>query len=289
MRLLIVTQKVDNKDPILGFFHGWIIEFAKWCEFVTVICLEMGEYDLPQNVKVLSLGKEDGKSKVEYVSRFYRYIWNEKDNYDSAFVHMNPEYVLLGGLFWRILGKKVSLWYVHRQTNIKLWVAEKFSNTIFTSSPESFRLISNKIRYVGHGIEISPLCDVKERDLDKLVLLYVGRITPIKRLEVLLDSAVELKKYFRGIKIRFIGSPITSSDVRYFDSLKNTVKNNSLDSHIEFHGDVPHDKIYNKFCEADATINLAPDGGMDKAVIESLSLGRPVFFTNKAFGDKKAG
>src|SRR3989344_8687589 len=58
MRLLIVTQKIDRDDDLLGFFHQWICEFARHCESVTVICLEKGEYALPANVRVLSLGKE---------------------------------------------------------------------------------------------------------------------------------------------------------------------------------------------------------------------------------------
>ena len=58
MRLLIVTQKVDREDDLLGFFHQWIIEFAKHCESVTVICLEEGSHRLPSNVRVFSLGKE---------------------------------------------------------------------------------------------------------------------------------------------------------------------------------------------------------------------------------------
>ena len=58
MKLLIITQKVDINDDLLGFFHGWIAEFVRQCEQVTVICLQKGEYDLPRNVRVLSLGKE---------------------------------------------------------------------------------------------------------------------------------------------------------------------------------------------------------------------------------------
>jgi len=40
MKLLIITQKVDINDDVLGFMHGWIAEFAKHCEKLTVICLQ---------------------------------------------------------------------------------------------------------------------------------------------------------------------------------------------------------------------------------------------------------
>ncbi len=38
MRLLITTQKVDKKDPILGFFHRWLEEFDKHRERLRVVC-----------------------------------------------------------------------------------------------------------------------------------------------------------------------------------------------------------------------------------------------------------
>jgi len=66
--LLIVTQKMDKDDPILGFFNSWVKEFAKIVPFVTIICLKKGKSDLPDNTKVLSLGKEDGISKAKYIN-----------------------------------------------------------------------------------------------------------------------------------------------------------------------------------------------------------------------------
>src|SRR5690349_983344 len=101
MRLLIITQKVDSKDPILGFFHRWIVEFAKNTTKVSVVCLSKGVFNLPSNVSVYSLGKERGGNRISYTYNFFRYIWTLRHEYDAVFVHMNPIYVLLGGFFWK--------------------------------------------------------------------------------------------------------------------------------------------------------------------------------------------
>src|SRR3989339_803491 len=63
MKLLILTQKIDKNDDLLGFFYAWVGEFAKYYKKITVICLYRGESDLPENVKVLSLGKENLSSR----------------------------------------------------------------------------------------------------------------------------------------------------------------------------------------------------------------------------------
>src|SRR4030042_726009 len=175
MKLLILTQKVDINDDVLGFFHGWIEEFAKHCEKVTVICLYRGQYDLPENVRVLSLGKESIRtaqnsserahpnffnkiySRIFYLLRFYKYIWRERKNYDVVFVHMNQVYVILGGLFWKFQGKKIGLWYTHKQVNLSLHLAEKIADYIFTASEKSFRIRSRKKMFLGHDRDIDIL------------------------------------------------------------------------------------------------------------------------------------
>ena len=68
MKLLLVTQKVDEDDEVLGFMHRWIEEFAKHCEKVIVVCLREGSHSLPDNVEVHSLGKE------REIPRFLRWI-----------------------------------------------------------------------------------------------------------------------------------------------------------------------------------------------------------------------
>ena len=57
MKLLVLTQVVDKNDTNLGLFHTWLERIASRVEHLTVICLKRGEYHLPENVTVLSLGK----------------------------------------------------------------------------------------------------------------------------------------------------------------------------------------------------------------------------------------
>ena len=125
MKLLIITQKVDQNDQLLGFFIDWLKRFAERFEKVIVLCLEKGEFNLPENVKVISLGKERGVSKLKQFFNFYFLIFTLSKDYDNVFAHMNPIWVVLGSIPWRLLGKKIYFWYTHKAVTLKLRLAEK--------------------------------------------------------------------------------------------------------------------------------------------------------------------
>ena len=284
MKLLIITQKVDQNDDILGFFLVWLREFARTCEEVTVICLEKGEYTLPGNVRVFSLGKEQGTSYVKYILNFYRYIIGERKNYDAVFVHMNPEYVVLGGLVWRLLGKKIGLWYTHKAVDLKLRIAEKFTNYIFTGAEESFLLKTKKVYIVGHGIDVSQYARRGIRKVEDLTILHVGRITPIKNIDILIE-AVRRFVVTAGTRVRVLlaGNPVTKEDFLYKEQVVALIKKYHLEDVVVFLGSIPNKDIAPFYQEADISLNLAPTGGIDKVVLESMASGVPVFCSNRAF------
>jgi len=295
MKLLILTQKLDINDPILGFFHKWIEGFSKKFEKVTVICLEKGEYNLPSNVTVYSLGKESIVSRnsylvfrLKYISNFYKYIWKERKNYDSVFVHMNPEYIVIGGIIWRLLNKKISLWYTHRQKNLKLWLAEKLSHNIFTSSKYSFTLPSSKVQIVGHGIDTDLFGSIiKTKSESNLkIFIHVGRITRIKNCHILIEVAKILKENWQtSFRINFIGEPIFERDILYKKILESLVKEYGLEDNVRFIGSVAPTNMPKYYSEAAASFNLAPTGGVDKSVLESIAAKVPAFFSNESFID----
>lgn len=281
--ILIITQKVDKNDPVLGFFHTWILEFSKKLEKVNVICLEKGEYNLPENVKVFSLGKEEGVNRLKYLYRFYKYIWQERNNYDSVFVHMNPEYVLLGGLFWRFLGKRIYLWYTHKAVNLKLKIATFFVHTILSASKESFRLKTDKLKIVGHGIDLNVFypADIFPQEVH---IISVGRISPTKNYEPFLEAiyllAQETKKPF---KVSIVGGPVSISDGIYLKKLHNYCKSKKIEHIISFVGPISYREVSNFYRKGTIFVNLSNTGSLDKAVLEAMACGLSVVTSNEAF------
>src|SRR3989344_6257873 len=291
-KLLIITQKVDRSDPILGFFHRWLEEFAKNVKKLTVICLEKGEYNLPGNVKVLSLGKENletgfplgnGVSKLLYLMRFYKYIWRERKNYDTVFVHMNPEYVILGWADWKLLGKRIALWYVHKYVNLKLRFAEKLADKIFTASPESFRLSSRKVEITGHGIDVEKFKIQSAGRRTKLSIITAGRISPVKNLETLIEGFSVLQNSKIDFVVKIAGGPAKKSDNIYFEKLKLTVLQKNLQNSVSFAGPISYSQIQDFYHEGDIFVNLSETGSIDKAVLEAMASGITVITSNEAF------
>jgi glycosyltransferase involved in cell wall biosynthesis len=294
MKLLIITQKVDYNDDVLGFMHGWIEEFARQCERVTVICLQKGEYSFSDNVEILSLGKEKNYElritnyelfrKIKYLHKFFWYIWQERKNYDAVFVHMNPEYAVLGGLFWRLGRKKVGLWYAHGHVPVSLKIAKKLANIIFTSTVSGCRIKSAKIKVVGQGIDTEKL-QMKNYELrikNKNKIITIGRISPSKDYITLIKAVEILKDKGIKLEVEIIGGPATESDKNYFAELRYLVTNKKLNNEIKFIGPVANREIAGHLQTAGLFVNMGQTGSLDKAIVEAMSCELPILSCNEA-------
>ncbi len=283
MRLLILTQAVDLDDP-LAFFHRWIEEFAAHCEQVHVVCLKEGRHALPKNVVVHSLGKESGVSRLKYLYRFYKNIWTLRGEYDAVFVHMNPEYAIIGGVPWRLMGKRIGLWYVHRSVTWKLRMAVMLAQVVFTATKESMRIETSKRRIVGHAIDTDLFSPAQTDKPDIFQIVSVGRITRIKNLHVLVEAARALRaRAAPAFEIMFVGAPVTADDDVYKKELESLIQKYELGDAVRFAGNVSYAQMPEMYRAAHASVNLAPTGGSDKAVLESIACGTPAFVCNRAF------
>ena len=280
MKLLIITQKVNKNDQILGFFHAWLEEFSKQVEQLTVICLEEGEHDLPSNVKVYSLKKEDGSSKLKRVILFYKYIFKERRNYDHVFVHMNQIYIILGSLVWKLFGKRVSLWYAHGSVSFSLKIAEKMVDIIFTSTEKGFRMVSDKKHIVGQGIDANHFSPKKQEFENKyeINVLTVGRISEVKNIA----ASIALLKNSESIILHLVGDAVTSKDVAYKQQCIDLVNKLHVSDRVIWHGTVPYSNLPRMYQQVEIFLNLSNTGSLDKTILEALSSGLPVVTCNDA-------
>lgn len=284
MRLLIITQKIDKNDDILGFFHGWVEKFAEKSSKVYVIANYVGEYKLPENARISSLGKEKGFSRLKRYFLFYKFLFQNIKRVDTAFFHMCPEYAIAGGLIIKLYKKRSMLWYTHKAITLNLWLAEKIVDKIFTASKESFRLPSKKIGITGHGIDINQFSAKGRSALGgKVQIITAGRIAPVKNLHILIEAAEILKNRNFIFEIRIAGAPILEKDKIYFEELKRLTKEKKLDDKVIFIGSIPNKNIAEFYQNGDLFINLSDTGSIDKAALEAMACDLKILTSNEAF------
>jgi len=283
MKILIITQSVDLNNPVLGFFHRWIEEFSKKFEFVTVICLEKGEYNLPLNTKVLSLGKGIKKSRMMYLWNFYKYIWQERKNYDAVFVHMNQEYVLLGWKIWLLLGKKIYMWRNHPSGSVLTGIASMFCKKIFCTSRFSYTAKYKKTVIMPVGIDTNLFKPDSAISRIKNSILFLGRIAPVKNLGLLIDTVSKITDIPWTLTV--VGNPL-SKDELYYKSLKEKCLPLGIESKVNFQKGLQNNQTPNIYSANEIFINLSPSGMYDKTIFEAMLCGCVVLTSNENLSGK---
>lgn len=286
MKLLIVTQAVDSADPILGFFHRWIEEFAKHADEVAVIANRVGEHRLPQNVKVYSLGKERGAGRIARYIRFFRYTLYAIRQADAVFVHMIPSWVLLLYPIAFLLRKPIYLWYTHKSATLSLRLATWWCvRKVFTASEESFRLKTSKKVIIGHGIDTNFfLPGVFTHDPQRLKLLAIGRLSPAKDFRFIVDVLDIVRTLFpQQVTLTIVGAPATASDKQYAEDLRVYIAQKGLSAFIDFVGTKRYDELPRTYQSHDVFLHASETGSIDKVVIEAMACAVPVVTTSEAF------
>ncbi|MDR3570877.1 MAG: glycosyltransferase family 4 protein [Candidatus Pacebacteria bacterium] len=279
MRLLICTQSVDLDDPVLGFMHRWIVELAKRTETIHVVCLKEGRHELPKNVFVHSLGKEAGRSRIKYILNFYRYIFALRREYDSVFVHMNSEYVVLGGILWRLWGKKIVLWRNHKMPGLLVSIGVRLANVVCYTSPEAFVSKFPKAIKMPLGIDTEFFSPGAEPPKPRSIL-FLGRLDPVKRVDVFVRALNTLHEQGVAFVADIVGAP-TEERSKYAHDVRNDAAALALEGTINMHPAVPNDAARDLFRSHAIYVNLTPSGSFDKTIGEAMACGAVVVAQNE--------
>lgn len=285
MRLLIITQAVDSNDPVLGFFVRWIEELSKRFEHVEVVCLKEGKHDLPENVRVHSLGKERGRpslGSLSYAWRFLSLVWRLRNGYDAVFVHMNQEYILIAGWLWKLLGKPIYLWRNHYAGSWLTDVAASFCEKVFCTSRDSYTAKYKKTVLMPVGVNTERFKPDPSIERKPGSILFLARMAPSKRPEMLLDALAMLVRDGVEFNADFVGSPL-AKDEAYYEALKERAR--PLGSRVAFLPGVPNAETPQLYQSHQVFVNCSPSGMLDKTLFEAAACGAIVLSSSQDFAE----
>lgn len=289
MHVLMLTIKVDRRDWLQGFIHSWIARMAEHVDRLTVIGLEVGEYDFPPNVSVHTMGKELGYGRLRRFFAVWRAIRPVIRDVDVIFGHMIPRYTLIAAPWALIFGVPMVQWYTHRQVHLELQLAYALVRRVVTASPESFTLPGDKVMVLGHGIDTTRFrrssAAQASGDEPGRLIVAVGRLSPIKHYETLIEGMAHLLRRpgFEDVRLVIAGGVTEEHGEAYKQSLLELAQQHGVADRITFLGAVPHQDIPALYHRAAVTVNLCPTGGADKAVLESMASSVPVVVHNRTF------
>jgi glycosyltransferase involved in cell wall biosynthesis len=282
MRLLLFNLVTDADDPVLGFGTRWITTLAQQVEAIDVVTMRAGRLDVPANVRVYSVGKEKGYSELRRVGEFYRLLMPllANNRYDACFAHMMPLFAVMAAPMLWVKNIPVVLWYAHKSVTPMLRLATLVVDRIITSTRDGFRIQSPKVKMIGQGIEIERFVPTRDRSADDrlFTLLTVGRLSPIKRLELLIEAVALIRQKSPELPLCFkiVGGPLGDTDQAYAAKLHQLIAQYHLQDTVVLVGNAPFPEVVTYYQQADCFVNVSETGSIDKAVLEAMSCGVPV-------------
>lgn len=288
MKLVMFTQTLDRNASVQGFAHEWVRVLGERLDRLFVIANEVGCYDLPESIEVYDLGARDGVGRSRKIYRLNKYLHGITGDHrlDGAFVHQIEHYGLAGWLqlWWQNV--PIVQFKAHKGVPVTLWMASYLFDHFVTSSEGGLELRTDRKRVIGQGIDTNRFRPRERNGEDgPFTLTTVGRISPVKDYETLLDASHRYLDRSSGedFRVRIVGGPGTSEQKTYLRELKETTRDLGIDRVVEFVPPVSNEEIVEEYRSCDLFVNLSRTGSLDKAVLEAMACECPIVTSNWAY------
>jgi glycosyltransferase involved in cell wall biosynthesis len=292
VRLLLITPKVDPEDDLFGHVHSWVMALARRVERLDVVALWGGEPPLPANVRFTALGKDRRgpggmAERVVWLARLERLVARLclGGRVDAILAHMAPVFAVAAAPAARLADLPVFLWYAHGHVSPMLRLAHALVDGVGSSTPDGFRIPTRKLTLTGQGIDTARFRPPAEPVANSLVV-SVGRFSPIKDHETLLDAVATLSRGRGegvGPIVELIGGAHSAAEERYLARLRDRAARLGIAERVRFVAGVPHAGIVPSYRRAALFASCSRTGSLDKAVLEAAACGVVPLVCNVAF------
>ena len=288
MRLLLITPRVDPNDDLFGHVHAWATALARRVERLYVVALWDGNPKLPANARFASLGKGSTADKALWLARLQRLVGRlcSGGRVDAVLAHMAPVFAVAAAPIARLTRTPVVLWYAHGHVSPMLRLAHALVDGVGTSTPDGFRIPSGKVTVTGQGIDTDRFAPAGKAPGGPPIVLSVGRFSPIKDYETLLDAFARLPADGAATcpaRLELLGGVHSGSEREYLEDLRRRAARLGLADGVSFSTGLPHSQIAPVYQRATLFASCSRTGSLDKAVLEAAACGVPPLVGNVAF------
>ena len=178
-----------------------------------------------------------------------------------------PYIAMIGGIHMSMTGKALAYYQnaAHLIVHTEIQKQELQKNIDFQKLD---------IRVMPLGIETEKFKPLKIKNEDSFKLLYVGRISRLKQIELAIDAVANLvKKGVINTKLTIIGP---KSDEHYFKELKGIIDELNIEKHVIFKGVIAHDNLISYYQNADILLMPSAHESFGMVMIEAMACGTAV-------------
>ena len=268
---------------------------------VTVVTAEKAESFTKGNLDFISLNlfeKELSTEKKEkYLVDFRKKL---DETFDLKSFDVIHAHYWLSGLVAKQIANELNLPLIFTSHSLGIFLdgynkervdCEKLvmsaSNIVTTSSifeefmiSENYKIDKNKIKKITPGVDKEIF--VPELNIEREnIFLSIGRIQEQKGQMETINFLDNFRKVESNFKCYFVGGPSGKSGEEYLQILKDTVKNLSLESHVEFLDNLPQIKIKELLNKSKLLIHTSKFETFGLVAAEANAMGVPVLTTNK--------
>ena len=268
--------------------------------YVTVVTAEKSENFIKDNLEFKSLNLFDKDLSVEdkeiYLQEFINKLNESVDLESFDIIHTH---YWLSGLVGKEIANRFNIPLVYTSHSLGIFLdgynkervdCEKIimtsADVITTSSLfeedmilKNYNADYNKMKLITPGVDteiFSPDSTVKREN----IFLSIGRIQEQKGQIETIKFLDNFRKVESNFICYFVGGPSGRSGNEYFEELKKTVVDLNLESHIEFHDNLPQIQIRDLLNKSKLLIHTSKFETFGLVAAEANAMGVPVLTTN---------
>ncbi len=279
MRLIVITQRVDPDDPALGATVVKLRALAARVDELVVLALSAEPVELPPNVRVKLFG---GPRRALRGARLELALAPELREPDTAVLaHMAPIYAVLAAPLVRPVRRPLLLWFTHWRDSRTLRLAERAATRVLSVGSTSFPFATRKLVVTGHGVEVPARPVPRRSDDGVLRLLALGRTSPAKGLDAVIEAVAALGDLPVEAELR--GPSLTAEELAYRGALQARIAARGLGDRVRLEEAVPQRSVRSVYARNDVLVSNMRAGALDKVVFEAAAAGLPVLVASPGF------